>query len=350
MPANPLPAPVGAAEAAARPQLRLAARTGSHTDPEITTIAAGVEEVVGRSHVQWRGTLDSVKETLATLERDCESAIEAQEAGVAGLIDTLVGKATAEAEAAAQQARAEAQIEIAGLQAEREELRRTVDALQANLQVEQDKRAAAQEQLELEFAARVRVEAKNEAAARAHQQRMAEAEAQIHKLRAETNDRKSELALVNQQLAAAKADSAKLLRTFQSLQRVLSNEQSETPASDNAAEPGSFPPAEPEAAGIEAPPEALQDIAQILTQIEDMHTADLNSGLLPMAVVDALTANLRYARETIISRSPLDPAHAEALFDQQLDVVLEVNAGSAFGRHLSIAAYAAARLMGVPPE
>ena len=112
----------------------------------------------------------------------------------------------------------------------------------------------------------------------------------------------------------------------------------------------SFPPGKPEATGIEAPPEALQDIDQILTQIEDMHTADLNSGLSPMEVVDALTANLSYARETIISRSPLDPAHAEALFEQQLDVVLEVNAGTAFGRHLSIAAYAAARPMEVQPE
>jgi hypothetical protein len=105
----------------------------------------------------------------------------------------------------------------------------------------------------------------------------------------------------------------------------------------------SLPPTKPTAAAISVPPEAIQDIDQMLSQVEEMYKVDLKSGRLPMAVVDALTANLRYAREAFVARSPLDPEHAKAVFEQQLTVMLDLNGATEFGRHLSIAAYAAAQ-------
>jgi hypothetical protein len=77
-------------------QLKIAARGKDDVrDLAHTATSAVVTDEIRRSHGEWCRTLDAVKETLASLERTCESAIETHEAGVADLIETLVGSASA---------------------------------------------------------------------------------------------------------------------------------------------------------------------------------------------------------------------------------------------------------------
>ena len=122
---NPLSTIVSAPAAAAiRPQLKIGART--------TQDARVRKDEAYRLHdSQWRRTLAAIKESL--VERTCEAAIEACEAGVAGVIDTLVKSATAEANAAAERTRAQAKIEKAELQAEITQCQSVIDRLQTDL-------------------------------------------------------------------------------------------------------------------------------------------------------------------------------------------------------------------------
>ena len=361
-------------DAAARPQLKLAARTTQDLrDLVRTATSAVITDEVYRSHGQWRHTLEAVKETLADLERTCESAIEAHEVDVAGVIETLVGSATAEVDAAAQRTRAQAQIEMAELAAEMAELQTVVDRLQGELHVERDRVASTNEQLDIEVAARVQAESELEGARRMCQQVVSAAESQAQGLRAESDGHKAELSLVRQQLDTARAERSKLMATFQSVQRALSLTQSmdmtfeaENTGRDRVAEAESRPQevqgenssdTAPEQAGltsspvadaqvalIEADPEAA-DVKQVLEQVEVMYCIDLNSSRPPLEVVDSLSGHLRYARDVSVARSSLGERDAHALFEQQLAVLLELKAGTTFGRHLSIAAHASRRLV-----
>jgi chromosome segregation ATPase len=361
------------ADAAARPPLKLAARTTQDVrDLAHTATSAVINDEVYRSHGQWRRTLDAVKETLASLERTCESAIEAQEAGVAGLIDTLVGSATAEADAAAQQTRAQAQVEMAEVQVAMSGLQAVVDGLQADLQVERDRLKSTKKQLDIEVGERVRAESERDEAHRVCQQVVSAAQSQANGLRAESDAQKAELALARQQLDAAHAECSKLMATFQSVQRVLSLGQSGEMALEaeqtgrDRVPPGesrpqemrgenssdtapalaglvSSPVADAQVAVIEGHPEAVEDVKQMLEQVEAMYCADLNSGRSPIEVVDALTGHLRYARDVTVARSSLGECDAEALFEQQIAVLLDLKAETTFGRHLSISAYALRR-------
>ena len=122
---NPLSTIVSAPAAAAiRPQLKIGARTTQ--DARVRK-----DEAHRLDDYQWRRTLAAIKESL--VERTCEAAIEACEAGVAGVIDTLVKSATAEANAAAEQTRAQAKIEKAQLQAGITQCQAVIDRLQADL-------------------------------------------------------------------------------------------------------------------------------------------------------------------------------------------------------------------------
>ena len=364
------------ADGAPRTQLKVVARTTQDLQNLAPPAASAViNDEVYRSHGQWRVTLDAVKATLAGLERTCESAIEAQEAGVTGLIETLVASATADAEAAAQQARAQTLIEMAERQAEIADLQSGVDDLKIELQVERDRLKGTSERLDIELSARVRAESERDEARRERQQAVSAAESQVEGLRAECEARKTELSLARQQLDAVRAERSKLMATFQSVQRALSLGQSgdiffeteETggdrvrPAAsclEPAASclenvraekrpdtalgltgPASSPVDEALAALIDAHPEAVADVKQVLEQVEAMYCADLTAGRSPMQVVDSLTGSLRYAREVIVARSGLDECDAKMLFEQQIAVLLDLKAGTSFGRHLSISAY-----------
>ena len=362
---NPLSPPVAGAEPVARPQLRLAGGTESDPQRDTSTIAAVIHETVHRSHAQWRGTLDAVKEALATLERNCESAIETQEAGVAALIDTLAGNAAAEADAAAQQVRTQAQTEIAELQRALVTLHTVVEQLQTDLDAARDSMKSLQTQLDVEVAARVRAETERDEARRHCQQQAAAAEAEMAVLRSEGEAQKAELTLALLQLDSAVAERSKLMATFQMVQRALSQgapEDIAVPARDPKQavatlpeSPGSQLRAEktstPEApAGAVVPVvdaravladkhvEAVEDAKRVLEQVEAMYQLDLNSGRPGMEVVDSLTGSLRYSRDAFVARWSAG-CDAETLFEYQVDLLLHTHAGTSFGRHLSIAAY-----------
>ena len=371
---NPL-SPVPGSDAA-RPQLRLAGGTASDPQRETSTIAGVIHETVHRSHSQWRGTLDAVKEALATLERNCESAIETQEAGVAALIDTLATNAAAEADAAAQQARTQAQIEIAELQRALVTLHTVVETLQTDLDAARDSMKSLQAQLDAEVAARVLAETERDEARRHCQQQAAAAEAEMTVLRSENDAQKAELTLALLQLDSAVAERSKLMATFQMVQRALAQGATEDmavtvqdskqiraalpepPAPEIRAEKSptpevaavaAVPVADARPAFADLHPEAVEDAKRVLEQVEAMYQLDLNSGRPGMEVVDSLTGSLRYARDVIVSRWNVT-CDAEALFQSEVDALLNTHAGTSFGRHLSIAAYESRQHIAAPAQ
>ena len=295
---NPLFTIVSAPAAAAiRPQLKIGART-THD------VRVRKDEAHRLHDYQWRRTLAAIKESL--VERTCEAAIEACEAGVAGVIDTLVKSATAEANAAAEQTRAQARIEKAELQAEITQCQSVIDRLQADL------------------------------------------------------------SLARQQLAAAMAERSKLMATFELVQRALSLRTSGDLEVEDAGcdwvRPGplqevriekssvvaptlaglaSPPVADAQVAVGEAHPEAVENIKRVLEQVQVIYDLDVKSDRSSVELVDLLTTRLRQARDVVVARSNLSERDAIALFEQQIDVMLDLMGGTPFGRHLSIAAYAA---------
>jgi hypothetical protein len=64
-------------------------------------------------------------------------------------------------------------------------------------------------------------------------------------------------------------------------------------------------------------------VTQLLTDIEAMYHADRSSERTPAAVIDRLTANLRYAREVLLRRVGSTP-RGEILFKDQLRGMLDV--------------------------
>ena len=370
---NPLSPPVPGADAVGRPQLRLAGGTESDPQRDTSTMAAVIQETVHRSHGQWRGTLDAVKEALATLERNCESAIETQEAGVAALIDTLATNAAAEADAAVQQARTQAQAEIAELQRSLVTLHTVVERLQTDLDVARDSMKSLQSQLDVEVAARVRAETERDEARHHCQQQAAAAAAEMAVLRSESDAQKAELTLALLRLDSAVAERSKLMATFQMVQRALAQGAPEDtiPVQDLKQvvavlpeSPGLQLRAE-KSATMEVPavaaitvtdarailadehPEAVEDAKRVLEQVEAMYQLDLNSGRPGMEVVDSLTGSLRYSRDAFVARWS-ESCDAETLFEYQVDLLLHTHASTSFGRHLSIAAYEA-RQHAAPP-
>ena len=103
----------------------------------------------------------------------------------------------------------------------------------------------------------------------------------------------------------------------------------------------SRPLAETQVAVREAHPEAVANIKRVLEQVQAIYDQDVKSDRSSVELVDLLTTRLRQARDVIVARSNLSERDAIALFEQQIDVMLDLMGGTPFGRHLSIAAYAA---------
>jgi hypothetical protein len=330
-------------------QLKIAAR-GKSEDKHTATLAA-IDDEVRRSQVEWRRTLDAVKETLATLERTCESAIETHEAGIPELVETLARRAREEAIAAAQQTRAQADIEI-------EELRRALERHDIDLQAARVALASANDHLETELGARSRAENERDAVQRINEQ----IAAQLQTAREEAEAQKAELSRVRQQLEAETAERSRLVSAFQAVQNALSLAQfgqtgitpltpSEIRPLENGAHgaPDAAPAphdVEPDSVAddvvvIEPFPEVAEHAQRLLEQAEAMYWTDLNSGRPPIEVVDRLTAILRYSRDLIVERWGSDECDAAAVFQQQVGALLDAKVETSFGRHLSIASFAA---------
>lgn len=284
------------------PALRIAARS-SQDDREVPQPAAAlISAEVTEMHAQWRRTIETVRTTLAGLEQACDSAIASRETEVAGVIQALVARA----------------------ESERDEQQRHC------------------------------------------QQQIAAAEAQAEALRSELHAQKMELSKAREQLEAAVAEKAKFQETFKLVQRALALGTAEptamppedgrpvltlTPARtpptvesssvpDEQGAPAEPPAADPQSALMEAHPDVAEDITRVLGQVEAMYQLDLESGRTGIQIVESLTTSLRSARSLVATRWSSESFDAQALFEYQIGLMLEQQAGTAFGRHLGIAAYA----------
>jgi hypothetical protein len=361
-----IPTPSSTAPAANdRPQLKIAARSEQDARDQHRATSVVINDDLREWHGQWQRTLETVKATLADLERTCESAMDAREADVTGLIDTLVESASAEAAAAAEETRAQAQSEIAQLRSVMTELQTRVDALQGELDAERESVKSIKTQLEIDVAERVRAETERDEARRECERQSAAAALQVASLRSDSEALSAELTTVRQQLDAAIAERSKLATTFQVIQQALAqgppanmaalSEGAGAALSSLADRPpqgaraenrvtavaslASNPPADARSILAERHPDVVEDIARVLEQVEDIYQLDLKSGRSGTELVDALSGSLRYARDLIVARWHRDDCEAETLFAYQMAVALDLKAGTSFGRHLSIAAY-----------
>lgn len=333
---------------AAVTQLKIAAR--GREDRHSATFAA-IDDEVRRSQAEWRRTLDAVKETLATLERTCESALDTHEAGVAGLVEALARSTREEALAAAQQTRAQADVEI-------EELRQSLERHEVDLQSAREALTKANDQLEIERGARSRAESERDVARRTNEQ----ITSQLQAARGEIEAQKTELSRLRQQLEAGTDERSRLVAAFQAVQNALSLAQ----FGQNEAVPLTPPESRPvenvsqlasdavpapddlelesaveDVKVIEPFPEVVEHAERLLEQAEAMYWTDLNSGRPPIEVVDRLTAILRYSRDLIVERWGSDECDAAAVFQRQVGALLDAKVETSFGRHLSIASFAA---------
>ena len=329
------------AAAAVQPHLRIGARIS--TDQRVH-----------------KDALDDIEESL--LERTCEAAMVACEGGVAGMINTLVRSPAAETNAA-EQARAQIKVETAKPQAEIAQRQSVIDGLQADLVVVRDRLKYMCKQLDREMAARAQSESERDDARRECQRVLSVAKSEMERLRGESNAQKAELTLAWQQLDAVMAERSKLVASVRFVQRALSGTWGELEvdaAGPNLVRPGprqqvqiekssnigpalaglaSAPIRETPVAVVEAQPEAVEDIKQVLEQVKAVYDLDVNADRSSAELVESLMIRLRQARDAIIARSIPTDRGAIALFEQQIDSMLDSTGDTSFVRHLSIAAY-----------
>jgi molybdopterin converting factor small subunit len=239
---------------------------------------------------------------------------------VSDLIQKLVAAATAEVEAAAQRTRAQAEAEISQLQ-------RTIDRLKTELQAERDKLAAAFQELAL--------------------------------VRAGTSK-------LNEQLEAERREKARFAATLETVRLLVTD--SEHPSPDHTPVPPSdvaeahdelrdattgVPPEFAEfqsgdSTALPAEPGAHDDagahLVQLLAQIEEIYRSDAESSQGTSEIVRRLAANLAYARDAFARRLEPGAGGDAQVFDRHLDRLLEMRAGTPFGRHLAMAVHGSTAL------
>ena len=194
-----------------------------------------------------------------------------------------------------------------------------IDGLQADLVTERNKLQCMRQQLATEMAARIRTEAERDEARRECLRLQSVAE----RLRAESDAQKAELAPAPPQRDAAMAEQSKLSDIAPSLASFASPTIADT-----------------QIAVGEGQLEVVDDIKRALEQVKAIYDLDVNSDRSSAELVDALTTRLRQARDLTVARSSLNQRDVTTLFEQQIDVMLDLTAGTSFGRHLSISAYA----------
>jgi hypothetical protein len=86
-------------------------------------------------------------------------------------------------------------------------------------------------------------------------------------------------------------------------------------------------------------PDLAEYMTQMLDEIERIYWADLGSDLTPADVLDRLTANLRYAHDAFSRRWGTVAPGSTSLLEQHVTTLLETKAETEFGRHLGFAAY-----------
>jgi murein DD-endopeptidase MepM/ murein hydrolase activator NlpD len=191
-------------------------------DVTATAVAACFTTELHRRHADWRRTLKGVQDVLAGLDRTCEATIntltetEAEPAAaMSTLVDTLVAAATANADAAAQRTRTEAQIEIADLQA-------LVDRLQAELHAAREQVQTAREECDEAHRARGHAEVARDEAQGVYAHLLSTSESQLHGVQAALEAERAVSFGLHQQLEAEQAERARCFAALETVRRAVS--------------------------------------------------------------------------------------------------------------------------------
>lgn len=287
----------------------------------------------------WRTTFESVKGTLAELERACDAAmgrnpVEAT-AALSSLIERLVVAATAAADAAAQRARAETRAELAQVQA-------TLADAQAELQKERDQLKALAERFEKEQSARSRAEAALTEAEKTRQ----EVSRLQQQLETEKSERTRLIAAIHQIVGGAAQ--VPIPPAAAPAPAVEPQKPKAEPKVEKRTDPivvsSSVAPAAQHASAvdsdIDSEPELVTYVQHLLDTAEELYRADVAARCNPNELLERLTERLRSARQLFLQRVGLPPdSKNPTLFDQQVSQRLSTTENDGFGRHLGIAAY-----------
>ncbi len=333
----------------------------------------------GRLENDLRSVLESARTALTALERTCEAASvkltdhpSASAAAVPELVERFVDAAAHETKAAVQRARAQGQADIARL----EDL---VARLKTEVQAERDQLRTAREQLDTQRDACARAEAACEEAKREGARIVTTFKAQLQTLQADLEAERARVSRLTREIDIATDERSKLVAAVQAVRRAVSFAEpagsAEAPQSDpvphdssphleptHQADLGSAPgrssivaesrlPAEStttnqsvadadDGVALEPPPDpaVVANTERFLAEIERTYQLDVESERSPIEVVDRLVANLRYARSEVCQscNSGMD---AGLLFEQQMMMLVDARSGTAFARHLGIAAH-----------
>jgi hypothetical protein len=332
-----------------------------------------------------RQAFDGMKDALAGFERTCDQALGAgsaeASAALAGVVERMVAAATAASVAAAHRARAEARVEVDELQAvvaklhetqelDREQLKSLTDEFE---QVSQ-KLAAATGDL-ASVTARLETASSDLAAERSGRAEteaaLKDAEGRLHKadeerrgltaahdtrvraLQSELESLRGELARLQKQAEAERAERARLVAAIQQVvapgeiaAAITTPPAPPPPAAPPAPAVASAPPApSPSAAPQEMPPPPTSDpelviyVEHLLKTVEAMYAEDVAARRKPDDILNRLTDNLRSARNVFRNHVGASDPEELTLFDYQLTTILNTTEDTAFGRHLGIAAY-----------
>jgi hypothetical protein len=314
----------------------------------------------------WRAGVASMSGLLRQLQQACDLALDARltpgPLDVSPAVDKIVAAAMAEAQAAADRARARYEAELVELRARRQ-------LLEGSLEDARDKMAAA-----LTMASRERNERAVAEGARGEAERHAASlRTKLQAAQSELSSLRAELAAVDAQLTAERAKRARLDAALQSVHQVVEQavERLTPPPTRSATTPDQSSGSTSEVArGAEGEPEASSDgrassadaaparaialfspqqrpdtpsdsevvewVRELLDDTEALYHADSAAGRTPGDMLAHLTANLSAARERCDERFA---GHREASssFEVQVRMLLNSKSGTSFGRHLGIA-------------
>jgi hypothetical protein len=334
-----------------------------------------VTNELGRCDDEWRSALLSLRETVAALERAYDAIVnkgQTMPSGAASLhVEGMLETAAEEVDRAAEHAKGETRLQLGHAQA-------LAERLETELGVARDELTQTRARLDAERTARTRVESESVDARARYEQTLAEREAELRRHATDLDAQRQECATLSQQLAAVRAGNQNMVGVLQTIhgqiRRAMTSvlqagpdtpgEGSSTPGWPDTAGTGGVAsegspgrsasaavptPAEaaaratvpPPAAPVTEAPEAtlVSYAATLLEAAETSYRQDLESGLLPLDVVERLTSNLRRAHGLFAQHAGhLQNGHA-TLFETTVMRLADTRGGTAFGRHLGIAAY-----------
>jgi hypothetical protein len=304
----------------------------------------------------WRHTFDSVKGTLAELERACDAAVGKNPvqatSALSSIIERLVAAATTATEAAAQRARAESRAEVLNVQQTLSQVEGELQRTREELQRQREELSAVVDSLAKEQTASARAEAALQEAQNLQRQTVSSYESQVQALR-------SELWGIQQQVESERAVRAKLVTAIRQAVEIEGpgakatvataaqaefkpeSDRKQVVTSPEAAKPAPDEESIPYDSKTPPDPALVTYVQHLLDTAEAMYNADASAKRGTPDLLDRLTDHLRSARVLFLQRTGVPTDRREStLFDQLLTHRLNTTADTAFGRHLGIAAHA----------